>query len=244
MPRLHQLLPVEKSVKDTTDKGLAEARAFFANPNALNGFTKTYAPKDEEGDKLPSEGKRVQHKASDVLALVGENLIRLFDITATKEWANTTARADVKVEGRTLVADAPVTYLLFLEKQIGAMKAVIDSLPTLDPAVEWTSDPNTGQWKSAPVETVRTRKVTKPVVLYPATDKHPAQVKEASEDVLAGYWTTVQFSGAVPATQVRAMQDRLVQLREAVLHAREQANSVEAPEQNPGRAVVEFVFGL
>lgn len=244
MPRLHQLLPVEKSVKETTDKALNEARFGLGNGNALNGFSKDYRPKDEGGDRLPSESKRVQYKAADILALVGENLIRLFDITATKEWANTAARADVKIGENVLVHDAPVTYLLFLEKQIGVMKSVIDSLPTLDPAVEWNLDSNTGLQKSAPVEVVRNRKTTKPVVLYEATERHPAQVKEVSEDVLAGYWTTVQFSGALPATQVRAMQDRLVQLREAVLHAREQANSVEAPEQNPGRAVVGFVFGL
>lgn len=245
MPRLHQIIPVEKSVKDTTHKAMEEARRGLANASALNGFSKTYRPKDEEGDRLPSEGKKVQYTAPDILALVGANLARLFNIVATKEYANTEAKADVIVDGVALVSQAPVTYLLFLEKQVTEMLAFVNALPTLDPAQNWTQDQTTaGLWKAEPVETVRNTKVTEPVVLYAHTDKHPAQVKEATRDVLAGYWNLTSFSGALPASQVQEMQNRLYKLREAVLHAREQANSVEAVERTPGRAVVEFVFGL
>jgi len=245
MPRLHQILPVLKSAQDTTSRALDEARRGLANGNALSGFSKTYRPKDEEGDRLPSESKRVQYTAPEILTLVGASLARLFDIVAVKEFANTQAKADVVVNGTTLVHDAPVSYLLFLEKQVGEMLALVSTLPTLDPAMSWSRDETTaGQWKTEPVETVRTRKITDFVIAAPATDKHPAQVREVSRDDLAGYWELVNFSGALPASQVQAMQGRLYALREAVLHAREQANSVEAAPQDPGAAVMAFVFGV
>jgi hypothetical protein len=52
-----------------------------------------------------------------VLRETSATLTRLFDVTPTKDWANCEARADVKVDGRVLVPDVPVAYLLFLEKQ-------------------------------------------------------------------------------------------------------------------------------
>lgn len=41
----------------------------------------------------------------------------MFDVVATQDFANCQAKADVMVEGRVLIKDAPVTHLLFLEKQ-------------------------------------------------------------------------------------------------------------------------------
>jgi hypothetical protein len=240
--QLHQILPVLKSKQDQMAKGLDEARRALGNPTALGGFTKTYTPKDEEGDRLPSEGKRIQYNAADIATLVAENWIKLLDLIATKEYANTEAKADVVIGARTLVHDAPVSYLLSLEKLVTEMLAFVNALPTLDPALEWSPADLPGHWKAAPVDTVKTKKIMKPVVMYDATDKHPAQVKEVGEDVLVGYWKMTQFSGALPAAQVQGMKDRLVQLREAVLHAREKANSIVVTEQDQARAVVEFVF--
>jgi hypothetical protein len=243
MSRLHQLLPLRKTIQETTAKALAEARTGLSRRDWLEGLSRTYAPKDDEGDRLPAETKLAQLSAADVMALVGENLARLLDITATTEYANTEAKADVKIDGQVLVPEAPVSYLLFLEKQIAEWERFVAALPTLDPAVHWTRDETTaGMWRSDPEQTVRNKKTTKPVVLYPATDKHPAQVKEVSEDVMVGTWTAVKFSGAFPAAAVREVQERLVKLRLAVLHAREEANSVEARDQNVGHAVTGFVF--
>ena len=52
----------------------------------------------EIGEQLPPESTRVQVRAEDVLRETAGVLTRLFDVTATKDWANCTARADVKVE--------------------------------------------------------------------------------------------------------------------------------------------------
>ena len=95
---------------------------------------RTYQPKDEEGEQLPPESTPVQIKAEDVLRNTAATLTRLFDVTATKDWANCAARADVKVDGRVLVADVPVSYLLFLEKQLTDINTFVRKLPVLDAA--------------------------------------------------------------------------------------------------------------
>ena len=49
------------------------------------------------------------------------------------------------------------------------------------------------------MQTLRTKKVPRNHVKAEATEKHPAQVEVYYEDVAVGYWTTVKFSGALPA---------------------------------------------
>ncbi len=80
----------------------------------------------------------MQVKADEVIRRTSEILTRLFDVTATKDWANCTAAADVVVDGRTLLRQAPVTYLLFLEKQLADLHAFVKKLPVLDAAESWT----------------------------------------------------------------------------------------------------------
>jgi len=51
-----------------------------------------------------------------------------------------------------LLADVPVTYLLFLEKQLTDLRTFVDKLPVLDPSVVWLQDPSSGDWRSEPAE--------------------------------------------------------------------------------------------
>lgn len=118
MTKLNQLIAVEKSVKSKSFQDLTEAHRAVQKATLLSGISRVYQPKDEEGEQLPPESTRVQVKAEEVLRDIAATLTRLFDVTATKDWANLHARADVTVDGRTLLRDVPVTYLLFVEKQL------------------------------------------------------------------------------------------------------------------------------
>jgi hypothetical protein len=118
MAKLNQIIAVEKGVKSKSYADLTQAHQDVQKQALLSGISRTYQPKDEEGEQLPAESTRVQLKAEEVLRQTAANLTRLFDVTATKDWANCEARADVVVDGRTLVAGVPVSYLLFLTKVI------------------------------------------------------------------------------------------------------------------------------
>ncbi|CAL9425833.1 DUF7873 family protein [Streptomyces sp. enrichment culture] len=242
MAKLNQIIAVEKGVKSKVAQDLAQAQHGLGKPQMLAGISRTYQPKDEEGEQLPPESTRVQVKAEDVLKETAKILTRLFDVTATKDWANLTARADVVVDGRTVLEQVPVSYLLFLEKQLGELGTFLRKLPVLDGAEAWELDPSTDWWKTEQVRTVRTKKVPRNHVKAEATDKHPAQVEVYYEDIPVGYWTTVKYSGALPARRVNELLERLDKLSAAVKFAREEANATEVTDKRGGDAVFGYLF--
>lgn len=243
MPKLNQIIAVEKGVKSKTQQDLAAVQRRLDKPALLAGIARTYQPKDEEGEELPPESTRVQVKAEDVLRDTAASLTRLFDVTATKDWSNRDARADITVDGTTLLSGVPVSYLLFLEKQLAELAASVRKLPVLDAAESWSLDPSTDSWKTEPVRTVRTKKVPRNHVKAEATEQHPAQVEVYYEDIPVGQWTTVKFSGALPARRVNELLDRVEKLQHAVKFAREEANGVEVTDQQVGDVVFGYLFG-
>lgn len=88
------------------------------------------------------------------------------------------------LDGNVVAADVPVDFLLDLEKAIPRWRAMFAAMPTLDPSRKWEKD-RPGVWKSDSPKTSQTEKVMYPVELSPATEKHPAQVKEASKGAYA-----------------------------------------------------------
>jgi hypothetical protein len=241
--KLNQIIAVEKGVKSKSFQELTEAHHAVQKTALLSGISRTYQAKDEEGEQLPPESTRVQVKAEEVLRRTAATLTRLFDVTATKDWANCVAKADVTVDGRTLVKDAPVSYLLFLEKQLTDLHTFVKKLPVLDAAEAWTHDPSTDAWKTEPVKTIKTKKVPRNHVKAEATEKHPAQVEVYYEDIPVGYWTTVKFSGALPAARINELLERVEALQAAVKFAREEANGTVVTDQHVGDAVFGYLFG-
>lgn len=242
MTKLNQIIAVEKGAKADAERGLAAAAQTIQKTPLLNGLSRTYQPIDDEGEQLPPESTRVQVQCEQVLKDVAKALTRLFDVTATKDWANCSAKADVVVDGTVLLHQVPATYLLFLEKKLVELRAFVAKLPTLDPAETWTWDANTETWRTEPVKTTRTKKVPRNHVLAEATEHHPAQVQVFTEDVVVGYWTKVAFSGALPQRRVNELLERITKLHDAVKYAREEANGIEVVDQRIGEAVFGYLF--
>ena len=243
MAKLNQILAIEKGIKTRVYSEFTELHQATQKAPLMNGFHKSYQPRDEDGETYPAESVKVQHTAAEVLDRVAASLADLFDVTATKDWANCTARADVVIEGRTLVKDVPATYLLFLEKQLSDLHTFITKMTELDPGSDWSTDPGTGLYKTDTTLTQRTKKVQRAITLYEATKEHPAQTQLITEDVVAGTWVTVKYSGAMPAPRKKQLLNRIEKLTNAVKFAREQANASEAPEKKLGKEVFDFLFG-
>jgi hypothetical protein len=243
MARLNQIIAIEKGIKSRSVQELAAAQQALQKPALLAGIARTYRPKDEEGEQLPPESNKVQVKAEEVLRQTVEILTKLFDVTATKDWTNCRARADVVVDGQTLLAQVPVSYLLFLEKQLADLKTFIKKLPVLDPAETWAFDPSADCWATEPVQTVRTKKIPRNHVKAEATEHHPAQVEVYYEDVTVGYWRTLKFSGALPASRINELLGRMERLQQAIKFAREEANSTETEEQRVAQRVFQYLLG-
>lgn len=240
--KLNQIIAVEKGVKSRALSDLTEAHHSLQKTALLAGISRTYRPKDEEGEQLPAESTRVQLKGEEVIRQTSEILTRLFDVVATKDWANCQARADVVVDGQKLLSDVPATYLLFLEKQLVDLHTFIKKLPVLDASESWVFDQSADCWATEPMQTVKTRKVPRNHVKAEATEHHPAQVEVYYEDITVGYWRTVKFSGALAARRVNELLTRVEKLQEAVKFAREEANNLEVEDVKPGSVVLKFLF--
>jgi hypothetical protein len=240
--KLNQILAVEKGVKSDVQRKVTDAYHQIQKAPLLSGISRTYQPVDDEGEQLPPESTRVQVQVDEVLKGVSVALTRLFDVTATKDWTNCEARAGVKVDGEVLLEDVPVTYLLFLEKQLTDVYTLVSKLPTLDPAETWSRDEATDTWRTDAVKTTRTKKVPRNHVLAEATEKHPAQVQVYNEDIVVGYWTKTAFSGALPARRVNELLARVQKLQDAVKYAREEANGTVVEDREVGDAVFAYLF--
>ena len=92
------------------------------------------------------------------------------------------------------------------------------------------------------VQTVRTKKIPRNHVKAEATKEHPAQVEGFYEDVAQGFWSTIKFSGALPAQRVNELLSRVEKLQQAVKFAREEANGLEVEQQKVGERVLGYLF--
>ena len=242
--KLNQVIAIEKGVKSRATSAVNENYKLIQKAELFNGFDKKYQPKDEDGDRLPNENKFVQHNAMTVLGSTQKALGELYEVTARKDWTNMKAAADIVIDGVVALPAVPVTFLLFLEKNLTDLRTFISHLPVLDAAEDWKIDINSGLYKTNPVSTSRTKKVQKPLVLFPATDKHPAQTQLVVEDVIAGLWDTVKLSGAMPRPVVAGYLERVEKFLKAVKEAREEANMTpEVASPDVGAAVFGYIFG-
>ena len=247
MPKLCKIIAVETSVKTRVETELTEAHKALQKSELFNGLARRYSPRDDDpskpaGEKLPDEDKKVQFKAEEIIRVTGEKLTELFDVNAVREYGNTSAKADVIVDGVTLLTGVPVTYLLFLEKKLVDMLTFVRKLPVLDAGENWTKNEVTDLWASGTAGTARTKKVVRPLVLAEATKEHPAQVKETTEDVFVGTWETTKYSSAITAARQNELIRRVVAMQKAVKFAREEANSLDVPEVLVGGPVFKYLF--
>lgn len=242
MKRMNQVLAVEKSIKSKREDQQTKLFQNIQKADLVAGLSRTYQPHQEDGEKLPPEQKKVQIKTGEVLEDFRELHAEIINITAKKDWTNQKAVADIEVDGKVIAKDVPATHLLFLEKRLGTMVDFVKKLPTLSQDTNWSFDKALGFWKSEPTQTIKTRKDESFVVVVQPTKEHPAQTAKVVKDTPVGTWTTVNFSGAMPADDVKKLLARLEKLQSAVKTAREEANQTPVVDAAPGEAILSYLF--
>lgn len=243
MPKLNQMIAIESGTKTNSYNEITVLEKAAQKADLFNGFSKTYRKKNETGEDFPPEKKTVSLTSGEYLTRLSDALTPLFDVTASKDWGNQKATGTVKLEsGEVLLENAPVSYLLFLEKQLNDVKKYVDTLPVLDEADDWRLDANSGLYKTEPLPTHRTKKEARVITLAEATEHHPAQAQLTHEDVVIGYWDTVKHSGAIPAPEKRDMQARITKLLQAVKFAREEANNTEIEKVQTGKKLFNYIL--
>lgn len=243
--KLCQILAVEKSVKSKTRDVLTKTYHVFQKPELFAGMSRKYRPKEDGplAETFPDEFKKVQKDVNVLLKQdISKALTDLFDVVATKDFANCEAKADVVVGGLTLLTQVPVTFLLFLEKELVNLHTEVSKVPTLPATENWKWDGNQNCYVTFPTETYKTKKTIKTLVKYEATDKHPAQTETYSEDVVTGTWSKIEFSSALPAEDQKNLLNKIEDLQRAVKFAREEANSREISQRKVGETIFSYLF--
>lgn len=245
MSKLHELLAVEADKNNIATKLLDESRATLAKkPDHFMGFTKTLTYFDEKrAAENAEETKLVVSTVDENLDYTLNHVASYFDVILQKELTNQTAVADLVVNGVTFAKDIPATFLLGMETRLKNMRALYEAIPTLPPAIDWHPDTNAGvgHYRSPKTMVPRTEKQVKFVTLAPATDKHPAQVKDWTEDVPVAKVETVSYSGMWTVEQKADALDRLDVLLQAVKKARQRANTADVVDGHIGAALTAFI---
>lgn len=245
---LHQLIAVQRGVDEETAKTLGAVRHLLTvsgDQDPMTGLSRIYRPAADDGDQLPPQARRVQITAAELIDRATVALTKLFNLKFTREEGNCNARADVIVDGQTLLTNVPVGYLMFLEAQAGKLVEMIDMIPTLNPAEDWSDTApglREGVWQSAERTTAVPKRVPQVQVLYDATKEHPAQVRPYETEVTVGWWTTVKYSGQMDSKVQQDMRARAVKLADALRKAREQANRLETTDRT-AKPLLDYVFG-
>lgn len=239
---LSQVLAIEKSTKAKVTRETTDLHRLSNNQDSFSGFIRQYNPVVDDDFKYPDENKNILNNVSNILEDLNSLYSELFNIVAIKDWTNCKAKADIIVNNEVLVKDVPATYLLFLEKELIKIKTIISDLPELDSNYSWNLDENTQTYKTKGIQTVKTKKVKKPLVLYHATEKHAAQTDIITEDENIGTWETVKTSGAIPIVKKKKILSKIQTLIEAVKIAREQANTIKIEETSTIEKILKYIF--
>lgn len=253
MSQLHELLAAEKTATNTRDQLTKDTENKFAKgDNYFTGFTKTLEMLGDDPSNVKIEAAARQDKAlpTTVVATVAYYLNqwgRTEDVLFQKNLTNTTALADIEFRGNVLVTGVPVDELMGLEVRLSDLRKLATQIPTLDASREWAVDSSAqqaGTWKAVqPQITTKTEKVVTPVVLYGATDKHPAQIEKVTTDKVVGTFTLNVISGATTAIQKANVLSVLDDLIIEVKKARTRANSVPVQTVQIGKSITDLIMG-
>lgn len=240
--KLNQIIALVQGKKARATKLLTTIHHSWQKER-LAGIGRTYSPLAEDGEQFPPESRVVQVRVNSEIKKIQNELADFFNVVATQEYGNTEAVGNICVDEEILLADVPITVLLFLEKQLTDLGTLARNLPTLPTDRIWSQDEAKNCWVTQPEQTVKTQKKVEPIVKYDATPEHPAQTDLISVDRTIGHWSTIHMSGALPETERDAIVLRIEKLQDAVKVAREEANSREVQFRDGiGSAVLGYVF--
>ncbi len=98
-------------------------------------------------------------------------------------------------------------------------------------------------YKSAEHQTIKMKKIAKPLVKYEATKEHPAQVDMVTEDVPLGKWHTTFISKEFSQKEASEILSRLSELTRKVTKARIRANQAKVEKTEVPNLIIKEISG-
>lgn len=243
--QLHQLLAVEADRRKKATLILRESIVTLSKKSDhFDGLVKSYHPLSEDGDKLPSEVKEIVTTVRDKVLYAQNSIITGIDAQISKEETNASGevRAELIVDDENF-GELSSTALLALEQQLNAIRQMYHAIPTLDPVKVWNKDDGAGKgfFKTNTYTAVRTSKENMPMVMYEATEEHPAQVQMVTKDVQVGEWKTIYKSGKITPAEKSNLLGRIDSFIDSVKRARSRANQADIKQVKIGKRIFDFI---
>lgn len=246
MGKLHEVLAVEPNLEQVARNITEEAKHTFGHRPRFTGSLKRLEMFDEDrrGEET-EETVEVATTVDEKLAYAREPIARWWDAVFQKELANQEAKADVVVDGEVLIKDAPVPFLLNLEKRLNELRDMFMTIPTLKPGVAWIRDE--GQRDGVLVSqqaTIRfkTEKTLDIIIATEATNQHKAQYEKVSKDKPVGKYVETEYTGTISPARKSDMLERIDKLIVAVKQARMQGNSQEVPNRTCASGLFDYIL--
>lgn len=244
--KLYEILAVDRDRAKAAETLSTESMNTFAKkPHLFRGRSQsvTYLDPAREAENV-EVSEAVNDTVMGNLNYLAEFVGKHWDTMLSKEEGNTVAFADVIVDGVTLVERVPSTWLLGMEQRLAGFRTVLLAIPTLDPALSWHEDPDTGVgiYRAETPTRFKTEKVRDFKTVAPATDRHPAQVVELTSDRNVARIEEVAFSGMLTPYRKAALIARLDTLIAAVRTARQRANDVEVSDRKVAKTMFGWLF--
>ncbi len=248
-PHLHELLAVKKDLKQQADKTRKDLEnTFEKKQHHFTGKLKTFTPYGEDAVSKTEDVLDIQTTVAGELTWLKPYLAKSIDAHFHVARGNMTAAADVVLEnGNVMLAGVPASTLLELEDYFEELRGFIQKIPTLDPAKGFHPDADKGKgvFQARPVEKTRTLAQKKVYVLYPHSEKHPAQVQLVDEQVPIGTIREQEWSSMLTPAEKGTLLDRCEQTLRAVKSARARANQIEVDTSvTIGDTLIGYVLGV
>lgn len=248
--KLHELLAVEKTRSNAATKLLDETASKFKKEHFFGGHIKTLkmladSPENSAIEAASRDDKALPTTVPETLDYALKFWADAEDVIFAKNRTNQIANADLLFRGAVLVPNVPVDELLGLEVRLEKLRHVVDAMPSLDASKDWvpSSSGRKGEYISAASEvTSKTEKVSTPVILYEATEHHPAQIQVVTTDKVVGTFTKLLISGAASSKQKADAVATIDELLVEVKQARQRANSVEIVNEKIGSTITGLIL--
>jgi hypothetical protein len=254
MTKLHEVLAVEADKEGIAKKVLAESVQVFKSKHHLfTGFNKSLSmDSDDEGnaslESASKESQLIETTVGERLEYTEVALTDWLDVVLQKEATNqSSAKADLVIDGNVIASNVPATFLLGLETKLKHVRTMYEAMPTLAPGIIWEADVNAvkeGIYRSREADIkAKTQKRPMHRVLVEPTAHHRAEIEKWNEEVVVGKYTTNHQSSMLPAAAKSKIMGRIDSLIQATKQARMRANTAEVEKVNIGQALFGFIHG-
>ena len=230
MPKLHELIAVEGDAREQSAATRKELVETFKNKRHLFSEKRvTYHSNTAGIEPRTEEQSEIQSTIAQEIAWITGIFGKAVDLGFQVDEGNTAARGDIILDtGVTLAEKVPATALLQLEKRLNDLQALIEAIPTLDPAKSFKPDATRGEgyFAAREIRRPRTQKVPKVITKAEATAVHPAQAEIYHADEEIGYAIEQEWSSLITTATKGVYLERVEDLKRAVKAARARANEV------------------